>query len=279
MGGSQLLGSLLQSGQRNTGVAVPGDLGQARSGQIDLLNSLLPAFGQRSGAGGGFQNALGPLSQYFGNLGVPQSDLQRQSAGGISALLSNQSPAMSALNTAFPTLQGMLTGTGPQFERDLSLANQQGQRFGSANEILRGEALRNLFNLRNQTAGTIGMLGQQQGNLFGQGFGIGQAQAQQGDIGLQRLLNLFGGLFGARQQMVAGLPITQQPTFGQTLGQNLSGLGMLLPFLGGGGSPGGAPAGTQAFGPGFDLMALLGQQTPNVNPGTGIIPATPQMAR
>lgn len=230
IGGS--LGGALGGDQGKSQIAAPNNLLQGQNSQLNLLNALLPNFGQ-----GGMGQGLSQIQNYFGNLGVPQSDLQRQSAGGISQMLNQNSPAMSALNTAFPTLQGMLTGTGPQFERDLALANQQGQRFGSGNEILRGEALRNLYNMRNQTASTIGMLGQQQGNIYGQGYGVGQAQAQQGDIGLQRLLNLFGGLFGSRQQMVGGLPITQAPPFGQQLGQYAGGLASLLPFLGGGGSP------------------------------------------
>lgn len=240
--GASLIGQLLGGGNRQTGVAVPPDLAGARSGQIGLLNGLLPDFGQ-----GGQGQGLSQIQNYFGNLGVPQSDLQRQSAGGISNMLQANSPAMSALNTAFPTLQGMLTGTGPQFERDIAGANQQGQRFGSGNEILRGEALRNLFNMRNQTAQTIGMLGGQQAGIFGQGYGIGQQQAQQGDINLQRLLNLFGGLFGSRQQFTAGLPITQTPTTAQNIGSAIGGIGQLLPFFGGGGAGASAGGNPDAF--------------------------------
>src|SRR5690349_14114927 len=78
--------------------------------------------------------------QTLGGLGSPQSGLQMQGADALGTMLRQPTPEQRALDISLPTLQAMLTGTGPQFERDLSLANQQGGRFGSANEILRGEA-------------------------------------------------------------------------------------------------------------------------------------------
>ena len=226
-GGSFLLNKLFGSTPTAT-QGVPPQLQGMQQSQIDMLQRLL--------SGGGQGNALSGISGAFGNLGVPQSDLQRQSVGGISQFLNQPSPEMRALNISMPAINEMLTGTGPQFERDIGMANQQGARFGSGNAIMRGEALRNLFNMRNQTMNTLGMLSGQAGKsdferLLG-GFDIGKQQAQQGDIGLQRLLQLFGGLTGLRQQMVGGLPITQQPGFGTQLGQGLMGL---LPFLMGGG--------------------------------------------
>jgi hypothetical protein len=226
--GGQLLNALGNKQGGQTGVAVPPDLQGARSSQIGLLQGLLPNQGQL-----GQGNALQNISQAFGPLGVPQTDLQRQSAGNLTNMLNANAPG-SAQNV----LQGMLTGTGPQFERDIANANQQGARFGSANEILRGEALRNLFNMRTQTAQTLQALNQG-------GFGIGAAQAAQGDIGLQRLLNLFGGLLGQRQQATMELPITQTPNTAQAAGGALGNIGMLLPFLQGlGGGGGGATGGT-----------------------------------
>lgn len=206
----------------------------SRGNQIDLINYLLG--GQNSPGGTNAGNAFGNLQQYFGNLGVPQSDLQRQSAGGLSNMLSNESPYSKTMNSAYGSLQEILNpgSMNPQLNQDLSMANQQGSRFGSANEILRGQAMTGLFNLRNQAAGTLGALGQSQANVLGQGYGVGQAQANQGDIGLQRMLSLFGGLLGLRQQSTQDVPITQTPNWMQSLGGGIQGM---LPFLGGRSTP------------------------------------------
>ncbi len=176
-----------------------------------------------------------------------------QGGNAIGQMLGMPTPEQRALDVSMPALQGMLTGTGPQFERDLSLANQQGGRFGSANAILRGEALRNLYNLRNQTAGTLGMLsgsaGQANRGLAGQAFGIGQQQAQQGDIETQRRLQILMQLLGAGQQASFNVPIQQgSPGIGGILGG--LGLGALGSFLGPLGSMAGAQLGQRLFSPG-----------------------------
>ena len=229
------LAGLLGGNQGKSSIAAPPNLVAGQNTQLNLLNSLLPNFQQ--GQGG---NALQNIQQYFGNLGVPQSDLQRQSAGGISQFLQAGSPAMQAQNQGFQSLQAIMNpSNNPLFQQGLSLANQGGQRFSSGNEILRAQALTNMFGLANQAAGTAGMLGNAQLGQLGTGYGVGTQQAQQGDVNLQRLLSLFGGLFGARQQMVGGLPITQAPPLGQQLGQFAGGIAGLLPFLGIGG--GGVP--------------------------------------
>lgn len=210
-----------------TNVAVPGDLAGARGSQLNLLQNLL------QGSPG---NALSGVQNAFPNLGIPQTDLQRQSAGGISQFLSQDSPYMQTINKAFPALQAIMSPTNnPIFEQALSLANQQGGRFSSGNDILRGQAVTGMFGLANQAAGTAGMLGNELAGQFGQGFGIGTQQAQQGDVGLQRALQLWGGLLGLRQQATMGLPITQTPNALQSIGGAGLGLAGLLPFLGGGG--------------------------------------------
>ena len=241
LGAGQLFSALGNKQGPNTGVAVPPDLAGARGSQIGMLQGLLPNQGQLQSGG-----ALDNLMKAFGNLGVPQTDLQRQGAGNMSQMMNANAPG-SAMNV----LQGMLTGTGPQFERDIAGANQQGQRFGSANEILRGEALRNLFNMRTQTAQTMGALNQG-------GFGMGSQQAAQGDIGLQRLLNLFGGLTGMRQQSTMELPITQTPNTMQSLGGGLSNFAGLLPFLGGGVGGGGGQGGGNPAGAGGGILPGVG---------------------
>ena len=254
MGG--LTSGLGISSQRPTQALVPPDLMQTRQNQIQLMNYLLgfggagggqggqggPGYGRIPGAilannfgggggGAGSGNAylsgqadpLARLQGFFGTLGSPQSDLQRQSAGGISQFLNQPAPETRALNIALPGLQEILSGGGPQFERDLALANQQGGRFGSANAILRGEALRNLYNQRDQAAQTLGMLSQSAGqNPFNRllgGFGVGQQQAQQGDIETQRRLQLLLQLLGVGQQTAFNLPITQGQSDLDQLGQ------------------------------------------------------------
>jgi len=255
--------------------AVPKDLGWQRGQQIELIQSLLGlpnnnGFNRLGGVGQG-GNPLDRLQSFFGTLGMPQSGLQRQGADAIGAMLGGPTPEQRALDISMPQLQAMLTGTGPQFERDLSLANQQGGRFGSGNAILRGEALRNLYNLRNQTAGTLGMLssgaGQANRGLAGQAFGIGQQQAQQGDIETQRRLQLLMQLLGVQQQNVFNVPI--QPGFDPigAIGQ----IGSLALGFGGMGGGGGNPAmvpGRTASAPNFPTFG--GSGLGNFDPFTGL---------
>src|SRR3990167_9882235 len=216
--GGQLIGSQLN---KRSSAAVPKDLQGLRSGQLQLLQSLLQPGGQ------GIRN-------FFGELGSPQTDLQRQSVGGISQFLNQPSPEMRALETTRPILEGMLTGTGPQFERDISLANQQGGRFGSANAVLRGEAFRNLFNQRDQAAQTLGLLSQAAGqNPFSRLMGAGQfgtTLAQQGDVGTQRLLQFIQWIMSQGQGAAFNVPIQQQPSGWDNF---LSAAGTVVPFVGG----------------------------------------------
>src|SRR3990167_9073212 len=149
---------------------VPPDLRGLRAQQIQLLMSLLSpgAFGT-GGAGQGFF--------------------------GVDAFSNAPSPETQTFNTARPILEGMLTGTGPQFERDIASANQQGGRFSSGNAILRGEALRNLFNQRTQTAGTLGVLAGQ--------AGASQFQKQ------NQFMQLMAGLLGMGGQFTTSQPQRQ----------------------------------------------------------------------
>jgi len=206
--------------------AIPQDLAGMRQQQIDLLGKLLGFSGTAGGAGPASSQANDPLArlqQFFGTLGSPQTDLQRQVGGGISQYLNQPAPEQRALDVAMPGLQEILSGGGPQFERDLSLANQQGGRFGSANAILRGEALRNLYNQRGQAAQTLGMLSSNAGqNPFSRLLGAGQygsQQAGQADIETQRRLSILLNLLGVGQQASFNVPTTQSPSpFSQFLG-------------------------------------------------------------
>jgi hypothetical protein len=162
--------------------------------------------------------------------------LQRQATGGISQFLNQPAPEQRAFDIASPGLQEILQGGGPQFERDLSLANQQGGRFGSANAILRGEAFRNLYNQRDQAAQTLGMLASSAGQnpfqrLLG-GYGAGQQEAQQSDIETQRRLQLLMQLLGVGQQSTLNLPVTQGASPLDALGQIASIGAMFLPGIG-----------------------------------------------
>jgi hypothetical protein len=149
---------------------VPKDMQGLRQQNIDLLMSFMKqgAF-EQGGAGRNFFFGVGPNS--------------------VDNFLSRESPEMATYNSMRPILEGMMTGTGPQFERDIAGANSQGGRFGSANAILRGEALRNLFNQRTQTANTLGSLAGQAGSSqFDRLF------SQQ-----NQMLQLISGLFGMSQ--------------------------------------------------------------------------------
>jgi len=182
-----------------------------------------------------------------------------QGADALGTMLRQPTPEQRALDISLPALQSMLTGSGPQFEQDLALANQQGGRFGSANAILRGEAYKNLYNMRNQVANTIGLLsggaGQANRGLAGQAFTMGQQQAGQADLETQRRLQILMQLLGVGQQTAFNVPIQQNPgLFQQILGgvATIGGLGGFGPIgkllgLGGGGIP--QPPDTSGFDP------------------------------
>ena len=156
---------------------VPKDMQGLRGQQIDLLSAFLkPGAFQPGGMGANF---------FFGG------------RNPLDAILGQTPPEMQTYNTVRPVLEGMLTGTGPQFERDIANANQQGGRFGSANAILRGEALRNLFNMRNQTAQTLGALSGQ----------AGSAQWDRTFAAQNQMLQLLSGLFGMSGQATLSLPV------------------------------------------------------------------------
>lgn len=232
---------------------VPQDMKGTRANQIQLLNYLL-GFGNGPGTGqggpvglqnimnhgrgtpnsylGGQANPLDRLQSFFGQLGSPPSALQRQSSTGISQFLNQPAPEQRAFDMASGGLQEILNGGGPQFERDLSLANQQGGRFGSANAIMRGEAFRNMFNARDQAAQTLGMLSSSAGQnpfqrLMG-GFGVGQQESGQADIETQRRLQLLMQLLGVGQQSALNAPVTQ----GSSPLDFLGGIASLIPGIG-----------------------------------------------
>ncbi len=174
------LGFLFGGGDNNANALVPKDMQGLRQQNINLLQSFLqPGAFDAGGAG----------SNYF--YGGGQNPL--------SAFLAQTSPEMATYNTAKPVLEGMLTGTGPQFERDIGAANASGGRFGSANAILRGEALRNLFNQRTQTASALGTLA----------AGAGSSQFDRLNTVQSQRLQLLAGLLGMSGQATLSNPIQQ----------------------------------------------------------------------
>lgn len=162
---------------KGTQALVPADMAPLRADVLKLLQSFLsPGAFEQGGQGSNF---------FFGGM------------NGAKQLLNAPSPEMKTFETARPILEGMLTGTGPQFERDIASANQQGGRFSSGNAILRGEALRNLFNQRTQTAQTLGALAGQ----------AGSAQWDRTMAAQSQMLQLLIGLLGMGGQATLGLPV------------------------------------------------------------------------
>jgi hypothetical protein len=183
--------------------------------------------------------------------------LQRQSTAGISQFLNQPAPEQRALDMSIPALQGILNskpGAGimdalqPHFQQNLALANQEGGRFGSANAILRSQAL-NDYNLLGaqaaqqgqqtqlQAANALQLLSGQAGqNPFARllgASGVGQQDAQQADVETQRRLQLLGFLMGGAQQAAFGQPYVQNKPAQSGLGASLGGL--FGSWLGGGG--------------------------------------------
>lgn len=170
---------------KGTQALVPPDMRGLRAQNIDLLTQLLSP-----GA--------------FNPGGVGRNFFFQGGSQGASQFFDAPSPEMKTMESVMPLLEGMLTGTGPQFERDIAMANQTGGRFSSGNAIMRGEALRNLFNARTQTAQTMGVLAGQ----------AGQAQlARQ-----QMFAQLMAGLLGMGAQSTMQLPVeNDRGVFGDLL--------------------------------------------------------------
>jgi hypothetical protein len=173
----------------------------------------------RGGQTGGVQGMSGGgagqrLEQFLGTpLGVPQTDLQRQTGDAVSQFLSQPAPEQRALDVAMPMLQDIISGRAtPGLESGLRQANQSGGRFGSANAIMRGTAMEHLMQQQMGAAQTLGGLSAQAGqNPFQRLLGgeqLGQHQAQQPDIGVQRqiqlLMHLLSGQLGMEQQQGGG---------------------------------------------------------------------------
>lgn len=158
---------------------VPPDVAGLRAQQIQLLMSLLQPGAFNTGGAG---NAM-----FFGGRD-PNAP----------------TPEQTTFNAVRPLLEAMLTGSGPQFERDIAMANSQGGRFSSGNAILRGEAFRHLFNQRDQTAQTLGMLS----------GAAGQSQRDQ----QAQLTQLIAGLMGMSGQATLSLPVeNDRGAFGDIL--------------------------------------------------------------
>lgn len=259
--GIGIAGELLGGGG-DTKAAVPRDLTGMRGEQIDLLRYLL-GYGGRgggskrkgrgnpmtgrggtsygdltSGGGKGLPGGLGEdptgrLESFFGALGMPSSDLQRQASGGISEFLkaNPEQKAYEALNGILGTNPGTSTMNAlqPQFERNLSAATAAGPRFGTANAIaktravddynlLSSQALMQGVQQQIQASQVLNMLGDSAFQRLTGAYGVGKDQAAQADVATQRRLQLLLQLLGTAQSATLGLPIQQQPDFLTRLG-------------------------------------------------------------
>lgn len=284
-----IAGKVLGGG--GTQVAIPSDMQGLRSGQMQLLQSLLGMGG--TGSSGGATKVLGAgtvgnsagglkamgssdpmtrLQSFFGQMGTPTTSLQRQSINGLEQMLGNASQSQAAWQSALPALQGILgqapgkgimDALGPMFQRNLAAADSQGARFGSANAIMRSRAIDDMNLLGAQAA--------QQG--IGQQLQAAQILGmlgQQGDqSALQRLSTAFGIGQADAQQQVSGQQQMQQIL--QNLLGTAQGAAFNLPFTQ---SPTGAQQGTALGGQLGQLLILMQA----MNQGGAGAAATPTIA-
>lgn len=207
-------------------------------GGIDNIPQYAPGGDGGIGGGGGgglpdFSDPTGRLESFFGSLGMPSSDLQRQASGGISEFLKTnpEQKAYEALNGILGTNPGTSTMNAlqPQFERNLSAANAAGPRFGTANAIaktravddynlLASQALMQGVQQQIQASQVLNMLGDSAFQRLTGAYGVGKDEAAQADVATQRRLQLLLQLLGTAQSATLGLPIQQQPDFLTRLG-------------------------------------------------------------
>ncbi len=213
----------------------PPDLQGLRQQITTLLGSFLSPNGQ------GGSN----LDAFFGPMGSPLTGLQQQSTDAIGKSIAGPAPEQQAFDMASPAIQAILNGKPgqgvidalqPTFQKNLAQADQQGGRFGSANAVLRSNAL-NDFNLLGanaaqqgqqtqlQAAQMLNMLGTSAGqNPFSRllgAYGVGQNNAQQGDLQTQRHLQLLNGLFGMGAGASLSSPTVQTQPYDPGLGHSL----------------------------------------------------------
>ena len=204
--------------------------GQPNLGPGGDVESILGAIGQSGGFGGGPGSILQSLSQLGAGQGMGGGASGNE--GFLQSLMA-QNPAIAN--------QALLQ---PQFERSLQMANQQGGRFGSANALLRSNAVTDqqaqlaqmLGQGTNQQLQGAGLLGQQaqanraltlQSQLQALGLGGNLMQNQ-----VANRLGAAGQLGGFRQQgATAGLQAQLQGA-GAQQGFNLQDIGQQLAAAG-----------------------------------------------
>ena len=258
-----LLSYLLGFGGTGTPQQVPagggqgGQGGQAPQGQRSLgrpSRGWAPGEGPNntydwlpSGGGGGgaptpggsglpqFGDPTSRLESFFGGLGVPQSDLQRNAGNAIGEFLKTnpEAKAYDFLNNALTTNPGEQVAGSllPQFERNLSAAQATGPRFGTANAIAKTRAVDdyNLLsaqarmqgvNQQLQASQILNQLGDSAFNRLTGAYGVGKDQAAQADLATQRRLQLLLQLLGTAQSASFGMPLQQNPNWLSTLGNS-----------------------------------------------------------
>lgn len=190
--------------------------------------------GQPNNTGMPKSDAQTRLESFFGPLGIPTTPLQQQSSAGMSQFL-----ASDPYKQAQTALNGILGNPGqafrPDFERSLAAANQTGGRFGSANAILRSNALNdyNSAALKQQLGAAQGIqgLGAQQSADLTSGYNMGTSQANQAASGQQQAIQLLLNQLQTAQSATLGAPVQNQPSFMQDVIGGAGGISQLLPFL------------------------------------------------
>lgn len=174
------------------------------------------------------------LESYFGQLGVPTTGLQRQAVGGMEQFLASDpyKQAQTALNQILGSPGDAFR---PDFERSLAQANQTGGRFGSANALMRSQALNdyNSAALKQAIAAAQGIqgLGAQQVNDMTSGYNMGSQYAGQLASGQQQAIQLLLSQLQTAQGASLNAPTQQQSTpFGQ-FAQGFGGFSQMLPYL------------------------------------------------
>lgn len=256
----QLLSALEPQFQRNLDMAnqAGGRFGSAnaimRSRAVDDYNlmasqALQQDLARRAGLASSLASASGSsaANQNATRLGAGQT-IQQGQLGGLNALLSG-GQASGQLQQGAAGLLGQFGQAGIGNQQNaanmLGQFSQQGLQNQQGVAGLLGQLGLGLQGVQQQgTLGAGGLMGQLAGqagqndfNRLVQGYGVGQAEAQQNDVATQRNLAILLQQLGAMQQATMGVPIQTTPSGavqGAQLGGQVGQLLLLSQLLGGG---------------------------------------------
>lgn len=221
---SGIVGSIAGKGKAGKAQAnVPQDLQGLRGQSINFLSSIManPA----------------NLEKFFGPL---VSGQQNEASGILSGIGQDNG-------------QNVINALAPQYQRNLSAANQSGGRFGSANALMRASA-----------ANDFNMLSAQIANQAqDRRMNAANSLAQLGQQMTQNRVGLLNQLMSTSMQAGLNQPTTVSPTMGQqgaTFGQGLGSiLDQLAPVLRGGGGGGGQSGVVEGFANPVNRIGFGGQ--------------------